>query len=156
MLHDSVSARRRARSSDEATDPQARPVGRVAAAAQVDAHPRDELVERERLREVVVRPEVEAAQLRREVGACREDEDRKVGPLAPQLGEETEPVEAGQQQIEDDELVRLGQRCCEPRGAVFDAVDDEPLGLEPEPQELEDPRLVLDDQDLHSASAASL
>ena len=122
----------------------------------MDPHPRDELVERERLREVVVRAEVETAQLGREIRARREDEHRKVGPLAAQLGEETEPVEAGQQQIEDDELVRLGQRCREPRGAVLDAVDDEALGLEPEPQELEDPRLVLDYQDLHSASAASL
>ena len=44
--------------------------GRV---AQVHAHAGEQLVERERLRQVVVRAEVEAAQLRRQVGARRED-----------------------------------------------------------------------------------
>jgi hypothetical protein len=49
------------------------------------ADPRDQLRERERLREVVVCAVLEAAQLRREVGACREDEDGQIGLVLPEL-----------------------------------------------------------------------
>src|SRR5437868_6227350 len=47
---------------------------------QLDAHAREQLLERERLREVVRRPKLEAAELRREIRARRQDEHRQLGP----------------------------------------------------------------------------
>src|SRR5581483_1881265 len=118
-------------------------------AAQVHADARHELVERERLREVVVGPEVEAPQLRGQLGTCREDEHREVGPRLAYLGQQAQAVDARQQQVEDDELVRSAERELEPCRPVLGGVDHEPLGLEPQPEEIQDPRLVLDDENPH-------
>ena len=71
-------------------------------------------------------------------------------PRTAQLVEQTESVQAWEQQVEHDELVRLGERQAQPGGSVVCRVDREPLRLEPQPQELEDARLVLDDQDSHA------
>src|SRR5581483_7180499 len=137
----------------EVSDAEGRALGRLAPSPEVDADAGDQLVERERLREVVVRAEVEAPQLRRQVGARREHEHREVRPLAPELGEQPHPVEPRQQQVEDDELVRLGEPEAQTGRAVLDAVDRKALGLEPQSQELEDPRFVLDDQDPHGRAS---
>ena len=48
----------------------------VAVGSEVHAHAREQLVERERLREVVAGAEVESAQLRLELGARGHDHDR--------------------------------------------------------------------------------
>src|SRR5260221_6374891 len=61
----------------------------AASVAQLDAHARNELVERERLREIVVRPELEAPQLRRQVGSRGEDQHRQLGPAAVELVEQS-------------------------------------------------------------------
>src|SRR5581483_1150139 len=61
--------------------------------------------------------------------------------------------EPRQQQVEDDELVRLGETEPQAAGAVLGAVDRKALGLAPKPQELEDPRFVLDDQDPHGRAS---
>jgi hypothetical protein len=58
-------------------------------------------------------------------------------------------VELRQQQIEDDELVRLGEGASEPHGTVLGAVDHKALRLESKSQEVENPGLVLDDQNAH-------
>ena len=63
--------------------------------AELDADSRDQLVEREGLRQVVVRPQLEAAQLRGQVGARREDHDRQVGAPPPELREHGEAVDPG-------------------------------------------------------------
>ena len=49
--------------------------------AEVHANPRDQLVERERLRQVVGAPELEAPQLRRQIRSGGEDEHRQGRPL---------------------------------------------------------------------------
>ena len=67
----------------------------------------------------------------------------------PQLREQAKPVQARQEQVEDDELVRLGKGALEPGGSVVCAVHDEPLRLEAQAQELENPGFVFDDQDPH-------
>ena len=109
----------------------------------------DELVERERLREVVVRAEVEAAQLRRQVGARGEDEHRQVCPCLPKLREQAQTVDARQEQVEDHEFVRAVERKSQAGGAVLGGVDDEALRLESQSQEVEDPGLILDDENAH-------
>ena len=120
-----------------------------AVAPQVHADARDQLVERERLRQVVVRAELEAAQLRRQVGPRGQDQHRQLGPLRAQVVQQMQAVELRQQQIEDDELVRLGEGARKPDGSVLGAVDHKALGLESKSQEVENPGLVLDDQNAH-------
>jgi hypothetical protein len=50
---------------------------------ELDSHARDQLVERERLGDVVLRAELEAPQLRRQVGARGEDDDGELGVVVP-------------------------------------------------------------------------
>src|SRR2546423_180547 len=61
-------------------------------APQLHTHAREQLVERERLRHIVVRPQLESAQLRRQVAARREDHDREVRTLALELSQHGEAV----------------------------------------------------------------
>src|SRR5947208_4502998 len=117
--------------------------------AQVHPYAGEQLVERERLRQVVARPELEAAQLRAEIGARGEDQHRQGGIAPRQLSQHRQPVESRQEEIEDDEVIAAAARAPETACAVSCGVDREPLGLEPPPHEREDPRLVLDDQDRH-------
>src|SRR6478672_10677123 len=75
----------------------------VVQAAQVNADPCKEFVERERLRHIVARSELEPVQLRRHVGSGRDDHDGQVGLYRAERAEQTQPVEPRQEQIEDDE-----------------------------------------------------
>ena len=94
--------------------------------------------------------EGEATQLRREVGAGREDHDRQLGLGAPQLGEDGEPVDVGEKEVEDDEVVVCGPDAAQRLLSVGRGVDAEPLGFEPAREKREDPRLVLRHQNSHS------
>src|SRR5438105_2990702 len=117
--------------------------------AQMHAHTGKQLVERERLRQVVACAEFEAAELRAQVGACRQDQHREARRGAGELAQHGQAVEARQEQVEDDEVVAPFARAPEPGRTVGCLVDGEALRLEPPPYEREDPRLVLDDQDRH-------
>jgi len=77
-------------------------------AAELDTRASEQLVERERLRNIVVRPELEPAKLRREVGASGQNHDRQIGLLSLQLAEHGQPVALRQQEIEHREVVRTG------------------------------------------------
>src|SRR5437868_13427813 len=66
-------------------------------APEMDANSRQELVERERLRQVVPRAEPEAVQLRRQVGPGRDDHDRQARVLRLERSEHAQPVEPRQQ-----------------------------------------------------------
>ena len=68
---------------------------------------------------------------------------------AAELGEQPEPVEPRQQQVEHDELVRAFGGETQSGRPVLGTVDDEAFGFEPDAQELENPRLVLDDENPH-------
>ena len=119
-------------------------------AAQPDADPREQLVERERLRDVVGRAELEAAQLRLHVAARGEDHDRQLRLGALQLPQDLQPVEPRQQQVEHDEVPARPRRQVEPLAPVAGRDDRVPLGLETAGEERLDSSLVLDDQDPHS------
>src|SRR2546423_2099859 len=67
------------------------PVG-AGPGAELDPHTGDQLVEGEGLREVVARPELEPAELRRQVGPGGEDQDRELRTAVLELTQEAEPV----------------------------------------------------------------
>ena len=124
--------RRRARTSDATED---------------GAHARDELVDAERLRHVVVGAGVEAADLVRLLRARRQHDDRHERRDATELLADGVAVHVGQHQIEDDGVGVL-------RAGELDAVLALARGDHAEALELEgiaephhDVGLVLDDQD---------
>src|SRR5690349_9613512 len=59
---------------------------------QLHANPREQLAQRERLDELVVRAELEAAQLGLEIAARGQDQHRQGGLALPQLAKQVEPV----------------------------------------------------------------
>jgi hypothetical protein len=65
------------------------------------------------------------------------------------LTEDGKPVESGQEQVEDDGVVRAGEGALEARRPIFGSVDAKTLRLQPASEESEDSGLVLDHQDLH-------
>lgn len=123
-------------------------------ATNVHLHPRDELVERERLGEVVACTELEAAELRLQVASRGEDENGDLKPSALQLSEHVQPAGAWQQEVEDDQVELLLDSTAEPGFAVALRVDDEAFGHQASPDERSNSRLVLDDQDPHLLTAA--
>ena len=78
-------------------------LGRAVRAAEDGADAGDELARAERLGQVVVGAELEAEQLVELVVAGREHDDRD-GRVAAQLAGDVEAVEAGQAEVEDDEV----------------------------------------------------
>ena len=121
-------------------------------APQLDADAREQLVERNRLRHVVRRSELEPAELRRQVSARREDEDRQLRPAAVQRVEHVQPVEAGQHQVEEHEIPLLLDRANEAVTSVARSLDSVSLRFETAREKRENPSLVLDYQDLHPAA----
>src|SRR5262249_52743831 len=109
------------------------------------AHATAELPDRERLRDVVVRTELEADDLVELVVARREHHDRHRAARAQPLAH-LEPVEAGQHHAEDDEVdvlgVELRQRLV-PVACLDNAV---PVALKRIGQELLNGLLVVDEQ----------
>ncbi len=74
------------------------------------AHARHELVERERLREVVVRPGVEAGHAVVDRVARREHEDRRPHALVAETAADLEAVAAREHDVEEDRVVRRRHR----------------------------------------------
>src|SRR5581483_7932811 len=118
-------------------------------ATELSAHAREQLVERERLRDVIARSEIEAPQLRLQVTACRQDHDRHLRPLRVQLAEHGEPVDRRQQQVEHDEVPRIAERQAQAFATVLRRSDGVALGLEAPGEERQDSRFVLDHEDTH-------
>ena len=110
------------------------------------AHPGDQLVELERLRQVVVRAAVETGHRVGGGGACGQHDDRHALVEAAHPAQHLEAVDAGQADIEQDqvELVAAGEL---DRGQ---AVVGHPAGVPGRGQALRDERrdafLVLDHQ----------
>ena len=118
-------------------------------AAELHVDARDQLVEGERLAQIVGGAEAEAAQLRRQVRARRHDHNRELGS-AFELVQHAEAVDPRQEQIEQDEVVGVALRALQTLAAVARSVDRKTLRFEPSCEEPEDPRLILDHQDPHS------
>ena len=119
-------------------------------APQERADARQQLPEREGLDQVVVGAGVEPLDLVLDGVAGREHEDLRVHAARAQLAAELEAVaRARQHQVEDDEVRRRGHDLFEPRVGIARHVDRIALLGQPLLQELGDPLLVLDDDDLH-------
>ncbi|MNY11403.1 hypothetical protein D3C86_1444310 [compost metagenome] len=90
------------------------------AAAQQHAHARFQLGQREGLDEVVVGAGVEAGQLVFEFVAGGKDDDRRGAVAGAVAGQQRHAVDAGQAQVEDDEVVLLAQQVIRGIHAVMD------------------------------------
>jgi hypothetical protein len=124
-------------------------------AASPDGHvrpPHDRLDSRhegsriERLRDVIVRAELESDDRIDVVVASREHEDRRV-PAPPELAAHLEAVDPREHQVEDDEVRLVAPVELQAVLAVARCDDRPALLLQVQPDELDDVALVVDDQD---------
>jgi hypothetical protein len=116
----------------------------------------DDLVEAERLGDVVVAADGEARDLVFGVVLRREEEDRRrVARRAEALGD-AEAVHVGEHHVEDDQIGLLFQDGRDGLRPVADGPDGEAGEAEARGQEVADVRFVIDDKDLgavtHGAS----
>ena len=127
-----------------------RPGLRDLGAAQQGADPREQLAEREGLDEIVVGAGVEPLDLVLDGVARRQHQDLRAHAAGAQLAAELEAVaRAGQQQVEDDEIRSGRADALQRRVGVAGDVDGVALLGQALLEELGDPLLVLDDENLH-------
>ena len=93
---------------------------------------------------IVGRSELEPAQPGRQLAACRQDQHRQVGALIVKLAQHVQPVPAGKQEIQDDELVVVRDRGLQAPFTVRHLIDREPLDFQGTGQERPDSGLILD------------
>src|SRR5262245_53481074 len=128
------------------------PIARALAAPEHGAHPGDELARAERLGDVVVGPELEPEELVELAVASGQDDDRGRPRRADRAGD-LEAVEPGETEVEHDEVWLPDLHRLHRRRAVAGGEDREARMLEVIARELDDLRLVIDDQDgLHRRS----
>ncbi len=129
----------------EVADPQRRHPARRAA-AQERAHAGEQLLALERLDQVVVRADVEALDAGLQRVARREHEDRHlVAALAQALGH-VHAVEAGEAEVQDDQVREEGVRLLEGLDAVAGELDLVALHAQRALEDVRDLLVVLDDQ----------
>ena len=134
---------------DDAVGPDDVPAVRLAperGPAQERPDPAAELADRERLRDVVVRPELEPNDLVQLVVAGSEHDDRH-GALRPQPAADLEPVELREHEVEDDEVDPVRAEALERLLAVARLHDPEALALERVREQLLHRILVVDEED---------
>ena len=135
----------------ESLDRGGRPRGR-AAAPQQRLDSRQQLEDAERLGDVVVRAEPEAAHLVRLLAPRREDQHRHRQPVVAQLPQHAVAVHARQHQVEDDEIGTRGARAGEAGRAVGGHVHVVALDLQVVAQTERQVVVVLDDEDAGHAT----
>ena len=86
---------------------------RWSAASQQRANPGEQLGKRERLDQIVVGSEIQAADSIVNAVSRRQDQDGRLDVTLPQRLEDFEPTAPRQHQIEDDEIEELGVRSIE-------------------------------------------
>ena len=108
----------------------------------------DDLVEAERLGDIVVAADREAGDLVFGVVLGREEEDRRgVAGRAEALGD-AEAVHVGQHHVEDDQVGFLFEHRRDGLGAVADRTDREAGEAQARGEEVSDVGLVIDDENL--------
>src|SRR5918999_2605340 len=93
---------------------------RARATPRSGLHPRDELLHRERLHEVVVRADVEGMDAVVLGAASADDDDRRPDPLGPGLLDQPPPVDAREHQVDDADVGTLEPQTGEPGLSVLD------------------------------------
>ena len=116
---------------------------------------REQLLERERLDKVVVRPGVEAGDAIRDRVACRQHEDRRPIPVAAEPPADRDAVELGHQDVEHDELRALTLHRPQRRGTVLGGDDLVAVEGQGTRDGRPDGRLVVYDEDPHRSSLAA-
>jgi hypothetical protein len=119
----------------------------VSAATRICARAREQLGERERLHQIVDGARVQAGDAILDLTTSGEDDHRQLRLEIAQFGEHLHAADPGEHQIEHNYVKALAQRSSLALDAVECRLDGEPLGLEPSLQEVDDPRLVLHQQD---------
>ena len=130
----------------EVADLQRRLGGSWLAAAQQRPQPRQQLVERERLGQVVVGTGVQAVDLVLQRVLGGQHQHQAWPALAPQRRADLHPVHPGQHAVEDDDGVVVAAAQLEPVLAMVGDLDRIAFGLESAPHEAGDARVVLDQQ----------
>ena len=120
--------------------------GRRVGPAQDRLDPRHEGSRVERLRDVVVRPELQADDRVDVVRSRREHQHRRVAD-APDLAADLEAVELWQHQVEDHERRVVPAEERQRLLAIGRRDDGEPFLLEVQAQQVDDVALVVDDED---------
>jgi hypothetical protein len=116
----------------------------------------DQLVEAERLGEVVVGAEREAGDDVARLGRCGEHEDLRPGVLAVQDAAHVVAVDLGEVAIEDDDVVGVHACVREGVGAVGRDVDGRAVPAQAAGDRRRDARLVLDDEKPHAGQRTGL
>ena len=115
--------------------------------------PGKQFLEGKWLREIVIGPDVETGHAIGHGISGSQHQHRGDASLPPQGPTHVEAISPGQQQIQDDQIVRVGRGQFQPRLAVRGDLDRIPLFLEPAPEKLADLPFILDDQDAHDRTA---
>ena len=110
-----------------------------------------ELLERERLHEVVVGARVEQVDLVVDVAERAHHDDRDLGPKRPHSLEHVEPVPVGEDEVEEDEVVLVRHAHAERLGSRRRALHRVPLGREALHHERRDAVLVFDHEYAHGS-----
>src|SRR5947208_2285911 len=97
-------------------------------ATQQRPHPRDDFIDRERLRKVVIGAEVQAFNSFVYIPARGEKEHWRIHALSPHLAQDTEPVASWQHDVEHDRVVCLSENLSERRAAVMHEINDKKIG----------------------------
>ena len=126
--------------------------GRQVAPADHGAQSGQQLLEGERLDQVVVRAQVEASDAIGELVTRAENQDRRLRPARAQAAQDGQAVDLGEHDVEQDRVVRVGLGKGQPLFAVARGVDGvagfaQPLGQRAR-QRLE----VLDQKHPHASS----
>ena len=125
---------------------------RAAGAAQQRSQPRAELLERERLDEVVVGAGVEPLHAVRDGVARGEHQHGRAVAGGPQAAADLEPVGLGHQDVEDDRVGRLVGERVERLAAVGGELDAVAVHPQRAVERVADARLVVDHEDSHTGN----
>jgi hypothetical protein len=128
--------------------------GHRAGTSREGVDPREELVERERLHEVVVGAAAQPAHAIVDGVASGEHEDGRLDAAVSQRSREPHPVELGQHHVHDREVQVAGDGALEPGPAVATDVDGVSVGAEAPRDQLGEAVVVLDQKDVHRVIVA--
>ena len=120
--------------------------GPLLGAAQDRADAQGELARAERLDDVVVGADLETGDPVLLLAARGEHDDGQVGALGPQPSADLEAVDAGQHEVEDDEVGRRGRRDREGGQAVGRVRGLEPVATQVAEDDLGHGEVVVDDE----------
>jgi hypothetical protein len=113
-------------------------------------HPGQQLLERERLGQVVIGAGIQAADTVRYRVTRRQHQDRGAHALAAQLAGDLDPIHLGQHDVEHDQVVRAALRAGQAAQAVMSHLDTVANIVESALDHTCDAGVVFDQQNVHA------